>query len=320
MRISLITLLIVQVLGLTSCQSHRNYSVPDVVDTTYVHKYGLEVPEKDWDKRGQHGQVVLKRKNGVTVTQNYVAGVLEGQSTHTFPQSDKVEKVLVFKSDILLSETENYPSGLPKERKEYNGDHTLMHSWYVSGVPKSIERIEEEILVEAKYFMPSNTVEAEVKEASGARMNRDPYGQVLSKDKIEEGKMVLRTLYHTNGMPKSLIPFKEDVVQGSQRNFLPTGEPESVEMWMNNQKQGITTLFENGEKIAEVPYVNGRKMGQEKRFKDGEDIVQIISWKNDVQHGPSVSYAGKTEQTDWYFDGRKVSKQIFQKMLRPVTG
>jgi len=71
----------------------------------------------------------------------------------------------------------------------------------------------------------------------------------------------------------------------------------------------MVQVYQNGERVAEVPYVLGKKEGIEKRFKAGSEVVvQEITWHDSVRHGASTSIVDATRITDWYFYGQKVSK------------
>ncbi len=62
---------------LAGCQSAPRPDAP--VDEVYVHRYGVTLPQEDWESRGQCGKVVSTLKDGVVVSRNYEAGVLEGE-------------------------------------------------------------------------------------------------------------------------------------------------------------------------------------------------------------------------------------------------
>ena len=77
-------------------------------------------------------------------------------------------------------------------------------------------------------------------------------------------------------------------------------------------------MFHNGEKISEIPYFNGMKNGIEHRFKDGHLIVEEITWRNDRKHGPSYTHLnGDDIRTDWYYEGRLVTKRQYDRYLNP---
>src|SRR3990167_7900505 len=79
---------------MTSCQT--NSSIDQVVSQTFVHKYGFETSEEEWEAREQDGQVVSMLKNGVKVTRTYENGQLHGQTTYSFPHSAVLEKIFVY--------------------------------------------------------------------------------------------------------------------------------------------------------------------------------------------------------------------------------
>ncbi len=297
--------------------SSRYQQNPDLVDCTYVHRYGVEVPPDDWSSRGENGQVISRLKNGVTVTKNFSAGTLEGETMYTFPHCDTVECVETYSQGCLDKKVQNYFCGVPKEEVQYRPGGQRVTSWYDNGTPQSIEEYEDHRLVYGEYYNPSHKLESQVSNGQGFRVGRDEYGELTSTDTIEQGRMVLRTTYHPNGSPKEIIPYEDGVVQGERKTFLPAGEPSTLELWDGGVQHGVTVIFQNGEKYAEVPYVRGMKKGVEKRYRNGKAVVEEISWYEDMRHGPSFTYIGETIKTDYYYQGKEVSKNQYDMLASP---
>jgi len=292
----------------------RQINNNNVVKETYIHKYGMPVPANDWSERGQHGQVVTTLKNGVVITKTFEAGMLDGPTTFTFPHSSAIEKTQIFVKGNLIKEVTHYRSGPPREEVQHIGRNAKsITSWYENGTPKSHEEFDnEDQLVKGEYYNSAHTLEAQVDNKNGIRIIRNQYGLVQYKDTIENGDMVVRTTFHHNGYPKEITPYKDHIVEGVRQTFLPDGEPSTIELWADGRQQGITTLFQNGEKFAEVPYSNGQKNGLERRYKDGKFVVEDISWYNGLQEGPRTVYADDVASTEWYFEGNQVPKVNYQ--------
>lgn len=287
-----------------------------VVSETYTHRYGVEITPDDWSSRGESGKVTSNLANGVVVSKTYDAGVLEGDTTYTFPHQSAIEKVEVYSQNTLTQETVNYPSGNPQKQIQHRSPtNQVVYTWYENGTPLSIEEYEDGWLVSGEYHNPDHQVEGTVENRQGTRVNRDHYGIVLSVETIENGQVAMQTLYHPNQAPKSLTPYVNGKVDGIQKTFLPGGEPNTIETWVAGIQEGETTIFLNGEKYAVIPYHLGRKDGVEKRFKDGADVVQEIYWVSDMRHGPSHSYVDGTVATDWYYEGSPVSKIKYDALM-----
>lgn len=302
-------------LGLTACQTSRP-SCEDVVCETYVHRYGVALDPNDWSARGQNGQIVATRKDGVMVARTYDTGVLHGDCTYTFPYRDKIQRKEVFDQGNLKEEWTFYPSGLPQQQSipESSTCKRLM-GWYESGVPRCQEEYDNDRLVRGEYYNTSNQVESRIDGAVGLRTRRDGQGQLESVDTIEQGQMVLRTTYYPNGTPASLTPYVNGSIEGLRRTFCTGGEPATVEEWRRDKQQGNTVVFEHGEKLADVPYVNGRKQGLERRYRSGQALVQEVNWEYDQKHGPCYTYGGEQPQVDWYFKDRLVNKATYDMLM-----
>lgn len=316
MKRSALPLHLALTLALVGCQSkYVDSSDPDVVGQQYIHQYGVTVSKDDWDARGRNGEIVSTRKDGVKLVKNYSAGVLDGESSYSFPNSHITQKIETYEQGTLVKTVENYASGLPKKEEEQTGANTKMVTcWYESGTPALVEEYEGNLLITGKYFTTKNEKESEVIAGNGMRTEYDGYGQRLWTDTIESGVMTSRMVLHPNGAPKEIVPYQNGVVSGAKKTYFAGGEPATLEQWVNGKQHGVTIEYRNGEKVAEVPYVRGKRHGIEKRYRAGSSVEQEIAWKDDQMHGPSRSYVGQDTRTDWYHEGRAVSKATFDQL------
>ena len=299
----------------TACQTWHPCD-DEVVCETYIHRYGVPLEPQDWSDRGQDGQVVAMRKDGVTVTHSYDGGILHGECSHSFPYREAIQKKDIYDQGRLVQKVDYYYSGFPRQQiiHESPTEYSLSN-WYESGAPQCCERYENEHLVHGEYYQPTSEIETRVEEANGSRTRRDGQGKLLSVDGIHNGQMVVRTTYHPNGAPASVSPYVNRVVEGQRRTFLSGGEPATIEEWKNNVQHGKTIVFDHGDKSAEVPYVNGNKHGMERRYNEDQTLVQEVTWVQGKQQGPSRTYAGNTTTVDWYFDDRQVHKQTYDVLV-----
>ncbi len=299
----------------------RSRCCNDVVCETYVHPYGLEMSSNEWCRQGSSGEVITSRKDGVVIKRSFQQGVVDGQVSYTFPHRDTIETIEVYSKGDLIKVTHNFPSGAVKSETEYaSPTNSVVKSYYDQGTLRSSERFKDDRLAQATYFNLKETLESSVEDFSGKSTRRDIYGQLLSVDTIEDGRVVASTTYHINGMPEAITPFSSGVVDGTRKTFLPGGEPYTIEQWQNGQQHGITQEFQDGEKVAEVPYYRGRKEGVEKCFRNEKDVVEEISWHMDARHGPTNRYVEGKVITDWYYNDAPVSKAVFDKrsaLLQP---
>ena len=295
---------------LSSCQARRP-AAETVVAETYVHSYGVPLPQEEGKERGENGRIVTLRQDGVEVTKTYVRGILHGECSYTFPHKSTMAKKEYYRQGELSQITDFYTSGMPKQQVTYQGDTLLITRWYESGAPQAKEEVLGDLVQNGKYLDLSQEIEVEVVQGEGKRVRRDGYGLLESIDQISEGAMILSTTYHPNGIPAAITPYVQTVVEGQRKTFSPAGEPLSIETWVRGKQHGITFIFENGAKVSEMPYVQGKKQGVEKRYRDETQLVQEVSWVNNQRHGPTYSYLGGTTQITWYFRDQEVSKAAY---------
>lgn len=289
---------------------------PDVpVGERFVHKYGVEMSKKDWIQRGREGKIILTLSDGSELSQNYIQGVLDGECTITFPHTKTIAKTEWYSQGELIKEVFNYCNGIPMREQSYSADGQWKQtSWYEDGSPRSIENYNHSLLVSGEYKTTENVIESQVLQGKGKRINRDANGDLVSADTIEDGLLIASIEYFSDGKPKAIINYDNNEVSGIKKTFGKNGEPLTIEEWSHGQQHGITSLYRNGLKISDITYVNGRRHGIETKYRDDESIAEEIAWNKDQLHGPSKSYVGNTTKTNWYHEGKQVSKTTFDEL------
>jgi len=292
------------------CQTRRDH----VVCESYVHKYGVPLSgDTEWAARGQSGQIVQKRDDGVVVTRSYESGILQGETTYTYPHRESIQKRENYQNGALIQETWNYGNGIPLRQVNYTSPSTRTEIvWYDNGVPQSKEEYDRRLLKHGEYFTINNLQEAGVNNQNGTRIRRDRYGELESVDVIQEGLMISSSTFHPNGSPKSVTPYVNGVADGQKLTFLPGGEPSTVETWVNGVQHGMATEYQDGEKVSNVPYAYGARHGIEFRYRDdGQTLVQEVSWMDGTKYGPTYTYVEGSKKEQWYYRNRPVNKQTF---------
>lgn len=303
-------------LVLVGCSCDRR---GDVVKESYIHKYGVPISKEDFKLNGADGAVVQLLRDGVTVTKNYVEGKLSGKTTYTFPNSSTIARTEVYEKGVLISNTENYLSGVAKMGAEYQDQKlSKMMRWYEDGTPSLEENYENGLLVSGEYRTLLNSIESRVEQGMGIRLMRSSDGKLISKDTIRAGQMVERITYFENGDPSSITPYENDQIHGTKLTFLPGGIPNSVENWIRGKQEGLSVYYLNGEKVSEMVYRDGVKEGTELRYRDSGSVAEEVCWKKDKQHGPrKMIVDGKEVKTEWYHEGELVSRPTFERMNPP---
>jgi antitoxin component YwqK of YwqJK toxin-antitoxin module len=297
---------------LSSC-FNSNDSTPQIVSQKYIHKYGFDVSEDEWQERSQEGLVVSMLKNGVKITRSYEGGQLHGPTVYTFPHSNVVEKTMLYDQGTLLKETQCDASGMPVREEVYEfDDRTIITIWDEKGVPISIEEYDDEVLVEGKYYTIEHVLESAVEAGFGERIKRDRTGQLISRDKIENGLIAQRISYHPNGQIHTISHYHDYQLHGEQLKFTASGKPLMKLDWNHGVLDGLKVVYRNGFKVAEIPYDNGQKHGIEYHFDDLGQLTAEIEWKADKKHGCSKFFTEDTTESEWFFKGQSVTAQKYE--------
>lgn len=298
--------------GLILASCHNNASLDQIVSQKYVHKYGFDVSEKEWDERSQDGQIVEMLKSGIKVTRSYENGQLHGPTTYTFPNSQIVEKLLTFDQGTLLKETVYDMAGMPAREDLYEFDNrNVVTLWDEHGVPLSVEEYENDVLVDGKYFNSNHELEAKVENGYGCRIKRDRTGLLISRDKMENGIIVERTAFHPNGEVHTISHYHDYQLHGAQLKFAPSGRPLMELTWNHGILDGQKTIYRNGIRVAEIPYVHGEKHGIERHYDDLGNLISETTWRNDKKHGLSKTYTEESVESEWFHNGMAVDAQKF---------
>ncbi|MBA3238525.1 MAG: hypothetical protein H0T62_09305 [Parachlamydiaceae bacterium] len=292
----------------------------ECLDRSYVHPYGLEVEADHWVQCGRNGQVVSFLQDGSRITQNYADGMLEGESSYTFPYSSQIQCVENYWHDKLLSQTTYDASGMPQHAIVNSDDEIrTITTWYPSGSPKSVEKYDRHLLVTGDYYTPNNQRDSWVYDGQGERITRDYVGNCISLDTYKCGELVLKTLFYPNGHPMEIAPYMDGMLHGERKTYYDNGEPKAFESWSLGQQNGTTVIFQNGEKYSELPYLAGKKNGLETRYRDGSVVTQEITWLDDQMHGPTFTHTGNNETMlcDWFYKGRLTSQSNYESFNLP---
>lgn len=301
---------------LPGCGSNRQYN--NVVKEIYIHKYGVPVVKSDWENQGKDGKVIQLRKDGITVALSFAKGILHGETTYSFANTSTIHRIETYDQGVLVATRENYTSGVPMKEEIYEQqERVALTQWYEDGTPAVTETYRNDLLLKGEYRNQLNIVESSVHEGRGIRICRNFEGELLSKDTIQNGEMTEQVTYYTNGDPAMVTPYEKGLTHGIRLTFHPGGLPNTVEQWIGGVQEGISVAYQNGEKIAEVSYLQGEKNGIECRYRDETLLVEEITWKNNVQHGPRKIYVDGEAKIEWYHQGELVSRIHYERMNSP---
>ncbi len=301
-------------IAVASCQ--MDTSPDQVVSQKFVHKYGFDLSQQEWNQRAQEGKVIETLKNGVTIVRAFENGNLHGSTTYSFPNSSTVEKILVYDQGSLLKETLQDEHGIPIREEAFEfDDRRILTFWNDKGVPLSVEEYNGDLLVEGKYYSPEHELEAQVENGHGFRTKRDRSGLLISRDQIENGAMSGRTTYHPNGQVHTVSHYRDYMLHGEQTKYTVSGRPLMSLRWDHGVLDGTKTVYRNGLKVAEIPYANGQKNGTELHYDDLGNLIAEIFWRNDKKHGCCKSYTEESQDLEWFYNGMQVSAARFDELM-----
>lgn len=297
---------------LSSCGSDNNNG--QVISKRYVHKYGYAVSQNEWEKNQYPGQIITTLRDGITITAAYENGVLHGPCTHTHPHSQTVQYYYLYNQGNLVKELTYDTIGMPiSEKVQISPQRYTITQWYNDGTPLSVESFTGDELIEGEYFTTTNEVASRVERGTGVRIYHDRLGNLLSKDKIQNGYLAKRDTFYPNGMPQSTAIYVAGQLHGEKTTYSESGDPLLVEEYANGVLHGKTTQFIAGLKQKEIYYLDGMRNGPEIHYIDGEKIEEEILWSNDKRHGPTKFFVdGLASQIEWYYEGQAVSQRKYE--------
>jgi antitoxin component YwqK of YwqJK toxin-antitoxin module len=302
-------------LALCAGCSNQYASRQNPLTRTYVHKYGLEVDKSDWEKRGECGTIVTIRKDGVKVTESYEDGKRHGPITYSFPHSESIASVEIYRHGVLASATDGYDTGLPKQEIRYlPGNERHVTQWYEDGTPRSSEIYYGKLLNWGEYYSPLNVADSWVIDGEGMRLLRDSRGNLEMEEMVCNGQTARATTFYASGDPASITYFAGGKRHGERRTFLEGGLPQTVEHWSDGELNGDVVSYANGRRSAITPYVNGERNGIEKIFGVSGEVVEEITWREGQKHGPDTFMLAGGEKMDWYHHDHMVSKHTYDKL------
>lgn len=299
---------------MTGCQ-HSKHKKDEVISQRYIHKYGYDVSQEEWERADYPGQVITTLRNGVTITATYEDNVLNGPTTFTFPHSQTLESSNIYEKGNLIKKLSYNIRGIPVQEEIYlSPTHIKTTKWYLDGTPMCIEERSFDELIEARYYNAKNEMVYQLANGSGTRVVRDDSGSITTKETINNGYPSLRETFHANGTPHTILSLRNGILHGRKQVFAQSGEPVSVEHWDMNKLHGLATYFQNGCRYLEIQFTQGLKNGLERHYIDGETIVEESQWLRNQKHGPTTVYYDGMSKTEWYYNNDRVSKDKFREL------
>jgi antitoxin component YwqK of YwqJK toxin-antitoxin module len=260
-------------------------SSTETASQIYRHRYGVELSRAEWDARGHDGVVITQKPSGVTITESFAQGVPHGSRTISFPNRDAPEVEEQYDQGRLVRRVIHDASGFPVSLEQFpTEERRHVTYWYTSGAPQRVEKYEDNRLVEAECFSATTgELEGKVADGIGTLLCRDPFGTLLSEALIQDGQIAQLTSFFPNGTPQEVAHYLEGQLHGQRTLYLATGVPYAVESWIAGSQEGITAVYENGVKVAEVPYSSGERHGTERRLNSRGEVTHEIGWLHNEQ-------------------------------------
>ena len=117
-------------LALLASSCHKDNNNSQVVSQRYVHKYGYAVSQEEWASKNYPGQVITSLRSGVVVTATYENHELHGPCTYTYPNSQTVERFVLYNRGEVTKEVLYDMSGMPtKETVQLSPSRHSLTLW-----------------------------------------------------------------------------------------------------------------------------------------------------------------------------------------------
>ena len=299
--------------ALASCDKTNDDN--SVVSQKFVHKYGFEISQKEWQNRNSEGQILSTLQDGRVLSQSFTEGKLQGITTYTYPDSLIVEKALYYDEGTLQKIVLHDNGGIPfyEEVYDYDNQKTIT-IWNEKGVPIRKEEYRKSLLQFGEYFNPQNELESKIDEGNGFRICRDRKGTVVSKDLFQDGKLLTRTTFFENGNIQGETSYNNYSLHGEQKKYAINGNLVLQQNFKNGELDGVKLSFRNNQKILEIPFNNGKKHGIEKHYDNEGSLTAEIHWENNKRHGSQREFSDENTHITWFFRGKKVSPDRFELM------
>lgn len=292
-----------------------------VMKETFRNNCGIIVSRQNWIKRGSDGSITRILKDGSTSYEVYAQGLLHGECTLTFPHSGALASVKTYEQGRLLSHKTFFPNGLPMQEEIFHEDGSFCitrwpdnHNSDTIKDPYFIETTYQGRVIEGKYTSFNGKYSSAIHDGEGTRSIFSPSSILLAEETFSDGIMIKRTTFYPTREPETITHYSNEEPHGLRLSYLPGGIPNTIEEWRYGYQDGVTILFKNGCKVAEVPFVRGAREGIELRYNEQEVIAEEVSWKNNYLHGVRKIYAAGVCKSEWYYRGRLVSKTKFERL------
>ncbi len=310
------TKIILAALGLflvVSCS--KNCEKCDAVAQRFIHKYGLEVSQDEWQERDKNGQIISTLNDSSVETKSYKNGVLHGMASLTFPKSNALKEKSEYIDGEIVKKTLFSFSGLPLREELYEEDsRTTITVWSSKGAPIFIEEYHGESLISGKYFSLKNQLESSIVNGKGERLKKNETGTLLSKDTFDKGSIVSRITYYPTGEVETISNFQDYDLHGPQKTFSPEGALVREANWENGELEGAEVCYRSGKIFIETPFYKGRKEGIEKEYNRNNQIVKEVHWKKDQKHGSERVYYKDFTDIQWFYNGVAVDLSRYNKL------
>ncbi|ATW20194.1 hypothetical protein BKC00_02595 [Chlamydia trachomatis] len=294
---------------------------PMLMKETFRNNYGIIVSKQEWNKRGCDGSITRVFKDGTTTLEVYAQGALHGEITRTFPHSTTLAVIETYDQGRLLSKKTFFPNALPAKEEVYHEDGSFsLTRWPDNNNsdtitdPCFVEKTYGGRVLEGHYTSFNGKYSSTILNGEGVRSTFSSDSILLTEESFNDGVMVKKTTFYSTREPETVTHYVNGYPHGVRFTYLPGGIPNTIEEWRYGHQDGLTILFKNGCKIAEVPFVRGAKNGIELRYNEQENIAEEISWQHNILHGVRKIHAAGVCKSEWYYKGKPVSQIKFERL------
>lgn len=293
-----------------------SYKVPSILQFSTIKQLYLIITESEMDK-GFFSQTYLKPLKKIVDQNNYkelstLVGLISDSEEHQKFVAANVDDIIAVRGIFTsMLETTAEKVKAPQGLTDQDVDYMFFDDGKLRGMCHY--NAEKDILTGPSiFFNRLGTLQRKGSYDQNGKMTGDwkwyhENGQVSRKSKMNQGMVNGETIfYNDRGGINSIVPYKNDEVEGVVENYKLIGYKYEDAMYKNGQMHGQTIgYYPNQSKQYEYMLKEGKYDGPFKLYYEDGNIREEGVFKNDLFHGMRIRYYrnGNVDYFETYNEG-----------------